>query len=76
MPIGKIRELTKVLRGKDVQFLELLATSHFVSKDLANKDRSASDKDVVKSIRDLKPHFAEEQILEAIQLLRSQNWLS
>ncbi len=74
-PKQQIQELLEELSGQRVTQLELVATTHFVHTELRRRDQLANVTDVSRRVRDLKPHFSDEQVVEAFDLLTQKEWL-
>lgn len=74
IPKEKVKKLLEILNRKSARELELLATSHFIYKDL-KKSGQVDENQVVKLVIGLKPHFNKNQVKRALILLKGNGLL-
>lgn len=69
LPEDKIQKLVGLLKDQPVWILELIATTHFVYKDLKKKNKFSTDA-LVDALCSLKPHFDKRQVESAFKIIR------
>jgi len=69
LPEDRIEELVELLRDQPVRILELIATAHFIYKDLEKKNRF-SENTLISDLRALKPHFSEKEVKDAFRIMK------
>jgi len=66
-----IERLLDVLGGAPVRRLEILATAHFASASLKRLGKAADARAVAKAVCALKPHLAEQEVVDGYHDLAS-----
>ena len=74
LPRAEITQLIDVLGPLATRELELIATTHLVSKDLERTNRQVSEQGVATTVKRLKPHFSRDDVNRAMELLNQHNW--
>ncbi len=69
LPEERIEELVELLRDQPVRILELIATTHFIYKDLEKKERF-SENTLVDNLLALKPHFSQKEVKDAFKIVK------
>jgi len=69
-------KLISLFEGKSTRDLELLGTCHFVYQILKKRGKEADASSVAKVVLNLKPHFNEEQVKDALKLLKERELLN
>lgn len=69
LPEERIEELVELLRDQPVRILELIATTHFIYKDLEKKKRF-SENTLMNDLRALKPHFSQEEVKDGFRIIK------
>lgn len=55
--------------------LELASTIVYVDREASNADEALSVSELARKVRDVKPHFSEQQIVSRVEWLRNRNLL-
>lgn len=74
--VDRVNDVVSEFGGFSAAELELRSTIHFVAREMTIDKPQVTPNEIAERVRQIKPHFSLDTILDRIMIMKNQNYLS